>query len=70
MPDTPKVLQVSQLATLDAAGKVQQSYVVRYMVGDHGPFTLNIPVDQFSAARVAEEMQKFAAEIAALNRAG
>lgn len=69
MPDqTPSVQNVTQVATLTTDGKTQFHYNVRFMVGPDGPFTIQIPQAEFTAANVKQKMEAFATEINQLPR--
>jgi len=57
------VSRVTTEVRIPVFGPAQRLMRVDYMVGTHGPFTLSIPAEQFTAARVKEEMDKIAATI-------
>ena len=48
----------------DSTGKLIRGFTVSYNVGTQGPFTLQIPADQFTAAEVLKRTSAFAAELA------
>ncbi len=62
----PTVISIKQTNTLGTTGNLQVQYVVQFSVGPHGPFTITVPADQFTAANVQAEMNKIAAEVAQL----
>jgi hypothetical protein len=62
----PTVQTIRQVNTFSAAGQLQPSYTVAFMVGEQGPFTVQIPFGQFNAANVQAAMQKVADEINSL----
>jgi hypothetical protein len=59
----PKLIKITQLTTFDANGRSQPSYLVQFSVDENGPFTIQVPGPDFSAANVKAAMDKFAAEI-------
>jgi hypothetical protein len=59
----PKVIKITQTTAFSANGQAQPSYLVQFNVGDQGPFTVQIPGDQFNAQNVQAAMDKFAAEV-------
>lgn len=65
---TPTVTRVVQDFRLTATG-TERLMRIEYMVGADGPFNLSLPEAEFTAARVQEEMNKRAAELAKLPRA-
>lgn len=65
-PLTPTVQRVTQDTTVTAAGQVQYLMRVQFMVGDHGPFAVTLPAEQFTADKARALMQATAAEINAL----
>lgn len=60
-----KILQggVTETVRANEEGKFVALRVVRYMVGTHGPFTLQIDAKDFSAAKVDELLAKEALEV-------
>ena len=62
-PLKPVFQTVRQVNTLSATGALLKTFVITFMVGDQGPFTDQIPGDQFNAANVQAVMQKVANEI-------
>ena len=60
------ILRQSQQAQLSPAGQVTQLIRVDFKVGDDGPFSISIPVDQFSAEELHARLTEFANKIAAL----
>jgi hypothetical protein len=63
----PVVTRVTQDFRLTATG-AERIVRVEYMVGADGPFSFSLPDTEFTAARVQEEMNKRAAELAQLPR--
>ena len=64
MIEKPKLLRIQQTSVILPDGKLQPTYVVGYTVGDHGPFTTQVPAGEFTAKPVTAIMNKTAAEIA------
>ena len=61
------VNRITQSTHFAANGKAEHTFVVSFNVGDHGPFTLNIPKADFNEINVREQMKKVADEIAKLH---
>lgn len=62
-PLKPTVTRVQQVTSFNPTGQATNSYVVTYSVGEHGPFTITIPADQFTPATVKAEMDRTVATI-------
>lgn len=56
----PTLGKITQSTTFDAAGRLQRSYIVSFMVGDHGPFSVTVPQASFTAEGVRKAMQEVA----------
>lgn len=69
-PLKPVFQTVKQVNTFTATGQQVKTYVITFMVGDQGPFTEQIPGDQFNAPHVQEVMQQVADEINKIKQAG
>lgn len=61
------VQRVTQDSTITPSGQLKLIMRVQYMVGDHGPFTMDFPADTFKATDVQAQLQAQAAEINALS---
>jgi hypothetical protein len=48
-PLTAQIIQVTQDSYLDGTGKPVYVMSVKFKVGDHGPFTVPIPREAFTA---------------------
>jgi hypothetical protein len=59
----PTVSRVTSEVRIPLSGPPLRYFRVDFVVGTHGPFTVSIPAEQFTAARVKEEMDKVAATI-------
>jgi hypothetical protein len=70
MPLKATVNRIGQFTTFTANGKLVQTYLVNFSVGDHGPFQIQIPADQFNAENVQKAMQPTVDGINALIPAG
>lgn len=68
MADDVKVVSSSSDAMQDANGRYINAIKVEFRVGSNGPFFVKIPQTEFTAARVREETDKVAREIAQLPR--
>lgn len=67
--DKPIVTGTREDAMTDPrTGQYIKSIKVTFRVGDAGPFTVDIPKTEFTAARVNDEMARVAGEIAQLPR--
>lgn len=59
-----KILRITEIPRLDQTSlSFKTDRMVQFMVGDHGPFQLTIPGDQFTAARAEQLVEEQAAEI-------
>lgn len=65
-PPTPVVNFIRELITTTPEGKLTRTYVVNYTVGSDGPFTIQVPQEQFTAKNIKAKMDEFAAKIAEL----
>lgn len=54
---------ITETSRLDEQRRFVPVRVIRYMVGDHGPFTYQTDAKDYSAAAVAETLEKQAQEI-------
>lgn len=61
LPDDCRVVHVGQAARVNLAGAVQQTYRVQFMVGDNGPFTVELSAGEYTPENVAREVEKVAA---------
>jgi hypothetical protein len=66
MADAPKllVMRIQEAFLPTGAGTLARGFNVVFSVGSQGPFTIQIPAEQFSAAEVNKRTQTFAAELA------
>lgn len=62
----PSVQSIRQQNTITATGETQRNFLVTYVIGPHGPFSFEIPADQWSVAEVVKRMDDMAATINAL----
>jgi hypothetical protein len=60
---TFKVNRITQQQVISPNGVITSSYLVNFNVGDHGPFTIQIPADQFNAQTVRQKLTEFASNI-------
>ena len=63
----PVVTRVTQDFRLTPTG-MDRLVRIEYMVGKDGPFSFSLPEAEFTAARVQQEMNERAAELARLPR--
>lgn len=61
--ENPTLQHVTQTNVFETNGTIQRTFVVTFTVGPHGPFTIQIPANDFNAQHVKEAMQKVATEI-------
>jgi hypothetical protein len=63
--DTPPIVtQVRQSTTQLQNGAFAAVYTVQFNVGKQGPFIVQIPAAEFTAAEVKKRTESFAAELA------
>lgn len=62
----PTVIRVSESVELTRAGGSRRIVRTEYMVGEHGPFIVDVPREDYSAAKVKAEMEKMASELSQL----
>jgi hypothetical protein len=62
----PIITRVTQTAVATPTGVLGFAYNVQFTVGPHGPFTIQIPESQFTAAEVNKRVNTFAAELSQL----
>lgn len=67
MADQPvvKIVRVRDAPQLSAVGGLTQFRAVDYMVGPHGPFTVTVPLAEFTAVKVKQLVDAEAREIVA-----
>jgi len=64
MPNAaPVVTRIQQLTNFSPTGTPLVSYAVTFTTGDHGPFQIIIPQDQFSSAEVLKRVNELAATV-------
>ncbi len=56
----PVVTRVSDVPFIDGQGNLVSRKRVEFRVGDHGPFSFVLATDDFTEARIREEMRKIA----------
>lgn len=59
-------LETRDATTVDRLGNVQAVKRTSFLVGDQGPFVVQVPNAEFTAARVRQEAEKVANEIRGL----
>lgn len=62
-----KNLTITQRQQITPAGAVLRLVDVSFMLGAHGPFTLTIPADQFTAAETNKRIADLRTQIAAIS---
>lgn len=62
----PQVTRVQQISTNDATGRLVRSFLVGFTVGDHGPFSIQVPESQFTADNVRKLLAEFAMTLTAV----
>lgn len=63
---TYTIQQIREGTTTDQNGRIILTKVIKYMVGNDGPFTLTVPPGQNNAAQIAAMLQAAANEVIAL----
>lgn len=66
----PLVTKITQTSIVGANGAIVAGFNVAFMVGTQGPFSLQIPADQFTAAEVNKRLAAFVAELAQIPMQG
>lgn len=68
MPDDLQthIVQVREDPLLNRVGGVTARYRISYLIGEHGPYTITMPVEGFTADKAKAEIEKAAAPIRAL----
>lgn len=61
--DAPRVTLVKQATVQQIDGRLTVAYNVTFNVGVHGPFTIQIPGERFSADELLKRVNEFAAEL-------
>ncbi|MGH9770088.1 MAG: hypothetical protein ACRD4Q_00060 [Candidatus Acidiferrales bacterium] len=59
----PSQVMIRQTPQISSAGQVSYIYSVSFMVGQHGPFTVQFSQADFTAANVTQKLNAFAAAI-------
>jgi hypothetical protein len=62
MPDW-RILDVKEVNDFDAQLRPAQLRLVRFMVGEHGPFTLKVPAAEFESGHVRQLLDAEAAQV-------
>ena len=62
----PTLNRITQTIQTTPNGQIVSVYQVNFSVGEHGPFTIQIPQSEFSAANVQAAMQKVTDQINAI----
>lgn len=60
------ITRITESVRLDPAGSFRRTRIVAYMVGDHGPFQVEVPAEGFSAESLRALLDEQAAHIVAL----
>jgi len=61
-----KVTRISENSRVNREGLLERIMEVQFTVGDNGPFTLEVPVDEFDEISVREKISSKAREIQAV----
>ena len=59
----PKLVKITQFNITQANGTLTPAYLVQFTVGENGPFTEQVPGDQFNSKNVLAIMAAKAKEI-------
>lgn len=65
-PLQPTVIRTEQGARFDGRGAATTVYRVSFMVGEHGPFTIELSPGDFIPERVRQEMERVALTVRAI----
>jgi hypothetical protein len=60
----PQITSITERPAMDSSGKMGTNVLVTFKVGTHGPFTIEIPKPQFTAAEANKRVAEFAAHVA------
>lgn len=61
-----KVVRTAEAFRIDPTGQTRTVMVVMYMVGEQGPFSYEVPTDDFDAVKVRAELEQRAERIRSL----
>ena len=61
-----KIIKIQELSTFTAAGILQAQIQISFNVGEHGPFTVIIPKQEFDNTRATREIEKIKREVEAV----
>ncbi len=64
----PRVTRVTESSELARDGRVRPVMRIEYMVGEHGPFMLSMPTDEYTPDAARMRMEEFARGIERLAR--
>lgn len=58
MPLEPKIIDINESSRLNARGELVRTMRVTYQIGSYGPFTSDIPQDEFTREKVDQIIQE------------
>jgi len=61
-----RITGISQSVRLDVRGRLENTYIIEYFVGDFGPFTEEMPKEGFTEAEARRKIEDLAREKAKL----
>lgn len=64
------IIKIQEISSFTAAGILKAQIQISFNVGEHGPFTVLIPKEEFDNARATREIEKIKREVEAVTKSG
>ncbi len=64
------ITRITESVRLDPNGNFKRTRIIAYMVGDHGPFQLEVPAEGFTAEAQRVALDELASHITTLTAPG
>lgn len=61
-----EITNITEISQFSADGRLKPIIQVTFRIGTFGPFSVQIPKEDFSQVRVAQEIEKIRREVAAI----
>ncbi|HLE24245.1 MAG TPA: hypothetical protein VI935_01185 [Thermodesulfobacteriota bacterium] len=62
------IIKIQEISVFTAAGILKAQIQVSFNVGEHGPFTILIPKEEFDNTRATREIEKIKREVEAVSK--
>ena len=62
------IIKIQEISVFTAAGVLKAQIQVSFNVGEHGPFTVIIPKEEFDNTRATREIEKIKREVEAVSK--